>query len=316
MILLIGGSGFIGSNLIRILGKENCYNLDKVPSPLYNEITFLHDIRVPLQLDFKKKIQCAILLAAEHKDDVSPSDLYYDVNVQGTLNVLEKLDELGIVNLIFTSTVAIYGLNKVHPDEEYIPDPFNDYGKSKLLAEKLIKEWFLKSPECKSVTIVRPTVVFGENNRGNVYNLIKQLSDKRFIMIGNGNNRKSLAYVGNLAAFIKHRIDNSTPGIHIFNYADNPDFSMKILTMKISDYLQVNQPRLSIPYILGLLSGILFDLLSFILRRKLPISYVRVKKFCANTQYNSTKAHNEFKAPFSIEEGLKRTINNDFPFTK
>ncbi len=110
MILLIGGSGFIGSNLIRILGKENCYNLDKVPSPLYNEITFLHDIRVPLQLDFKKKIQCAILLAAEHKDDVSPSDLYYDVNVQGTLNVLEKLDELGIVNLIFTSTVAIYGL--------------------------------------------------------------------------------------------------------------------------------------------------------------------------------------------------------------
>jgi hypothetical protein len=91
---------------------------------------------------------------------------------------------------------------------------------------------------------------------------------------------------------------------------------MKILTNKLSTYLEVYQHKLSIPYILGLFIGILFDFLSFILRRKLPISYVRVKKFCANTQYNATKAHNEFDAPFSLEEGFKRTINNDFSFTK
>lgn len=315
-ITIIGGSGFIGTNLIECLDDYTISNLDKRSSELSTintkivDIVNLNSIMIP---DFTDTL---ILLAAEHRDDVSPTSLYYDVNVQGTKNVLEKMDDYGIKNLIFTSSVAIYGLNKEHPDEDYVPDPFNDYGKSKLMAEKLIKEWFEKSPERKCVTIVRPTVVFGENNRGNVYNLIKQLSDRKFIMIGNGNNKKSLAYVGNLAAFIKHRIDKCQPGFHIFNYSDNPDFSVKILINKLSAYLEVYQHKLSIPYILGLFIGILFDFLSFILRRKFPISYVRVKKFCANTQYNATKAHNEFDAPFSLEEGFKRTINNDFSFTK
>ena len=54
------------------------------------------------------------------------------------------------------------------------------------------------------MTIIRPTVIFGEKNRGNVYNLLKQIASGKFLMIGKGQNRKSMAYVGNVVAFIKY----------------------------------------------------------------------------------------------------------------
>ncbi len=75
------------------------------------------------------------------------------------------MDRVGCKHLIFTSSVAVYGLNKVNPDENHPVDPFNHYGKSKWEAEKVIKAWYDKEPESKSVTIIRPTVIFGEKNR-------------------------------------------------------------------------------------------------------------------------------------------------------
>ena len=142
------------------------------------------------------------MLAAEHKDNVKPISKYYETNVQGTKNVLKIMDEVGCQKLIFTSSVAIYGLNKINPKEEFIPDPFNHYGKSKLEAEKIIHEWYMKNPDGKHVTIVRPTVIFGEKNRGNVYNLLNQICSGRFAVIGNGSNKKSMAYVGNVVNFL------------------------------------------------------------------------------------------------------------------
>lgn len=179
-INIVGGSGFVGSKLISQLGVKNCYNLDKKPSPFFNEITNIGDIRYQDQIKLNSNSNFVVLLAAEHKDDVSPASLYYDVNVNGTKNVLNSMDNIGIKNLIFTSSVAIYGLNKNNPDENHPEDPFNHYGKSKWEAEKVIREWFDKDPEGKSVTILRPTVIFGERNRGNVFNLLKQISSGKF----------------------------------------------------------------------------------------------------------------------------------------
>jgi len=69
-----------------------------------------------------------IHLAAEHGDDVSPTSLYYDVNVDGMHNILEAMDRNGISDIIFTSSVAIYGINKENPDEGHPADPFSHYG--------------------------------------------------------------------------------------------------------------------------------------------------------------------------------------------
>jgi hypothetical protein len=61
-----------------------------------------------------------------------------------------------------------------------------------------------------------------------------------------------------------------------------------------------------------MLGGYGFDLLAFLSRRKLPKSSVRVKKFCATTQFDATKAHSVFKAPCTLEEGLIKTLEFEF----
>ena len=312
MLNIVGGSGFVGSRLIKLLGKEKCINLDKNQSLIYPEITILGDIRKIDEINITNDCSFIVLLAAEHRDDVLPTKLYYDVNVEGTTNVLEAMDKAGVKNLIFTSSVAIYGLNKNNPDETHLRDPFNHYGKSKWQAEEAIKKWFDNDPNGKSVTILRPTVIFGERNRGNVYNLLKQISSGKFMMIGNGQNKKSMAYVGNIVALIKNRLKKVDQGYHVFNYADKPDFSMTELVSVIESKMNISVPKLKIPYWMGMLGGYGFDLLALVTRKKLAISSVRVKKFCASTQFDATRAHANFKAPFTLKEGLSLTLEHEF----
>ena len=311
-IAIIGGSGFVGSRLINILDKKTILNFDKNQSSFYNDITIKCDVRDRKSLQLHQSTSHVILLAAEHKDDISPTSLYYDVNVEGAKNVLAKMDELGIKNLIFTSSVAIYGLDKNNPDENHNEEPFNHYGKSKWEAEKVIKEWYENDPEGKSVTIIRPTVIFGERNRGNVYNLLNQISSGKFLMIGKGQNKKSMAYVGNVVAFIKNRIEKNETGYHVYNYADKPDFTMSELSTVIENKMNLSIPKTRIPYWLGMLGGYGFDLIAFLSRKKLSISSVRVKKFCATTQFDAAKAHSVFDAPYTLEEGLNKTLEFEF----
>ncbi len=312
MITIIGGSGFVGSFLIQELKDFKVSNLDKNSSPFFNSITINGDIRNFDEIKIPKGTKSVVLLAAEHRDDVSPTSLYYDVNVQGTRNVLEKMDNLGIKKLIFTSSVAIYGLDKNNPDESHVHDPFNHYGKSKWQAEEVIKEWYDNNSKNKSVSIIRPTVIFGERNRGNVFNLLKQISSGKFLMIGKGQNKKSMAYVGNLVAFVKNRLEKEEPGYHVFNYTDNPDYNMNELVSLIEQKMKFNIPRIRIPYFFGMIGGYCFDFFQKITGKKLSVSSVRVKKFCATTQFNSTKAHNSFNPPYSLKEGLDRTLEYEF----
>jgi nucleoside-diphosphate-sugar epimerase len=312
MILTIGGSGFVGSFLIKELHNYKVGNLDKNPSPFFDNITTNGDIRNLDEIKIPKGTKSVVLLAAEHRDDVSPKSLYYDVNVQGTKNVLQAMDNAGVKNIIFTSSVAIYGLNKTNPDENHPEDPFNHYGKSKWQAELVIKKWYHNDPGGKSITIIRPTVIFGERNRGNVYNLLKQISSGKFMMIGKGQNKKSMAYVGNIVAFIKDRIEKNESGLHIFNYADKPDFSMTELVKVIESKMNMLTPKSKIPYWLGMLGGYGFDFLAFVTRKKLPISSVRVQKFCATTQFDASKVRSVFKSPYTLEEGLNKTLEHEF----
>jgi nucleoside-diphosphate-sugar epimerase len=311
-ILIIGGSGFVGSFLIKELQDKIVENLDKNPSPFFDNITINCDIRNLNKIKISKDVKCVVLLAAEHRDDVSPTSLYYDVNVQGTKNVLQAMDNAGVKNIIFTSSVAIYGLNKTNPNENHPEDPFNHYGKSKWQAEQVINEWYNNDSGGKSITIIRPTVIFGERNRGNVYNLLKQISSGKFMMIGKGQNKKSMAYVGNIVALIKNKLEKSEPGFHIFNYADKPDFSMVELTQKIEEKMKIKLPSFKIPYLLGMMGGYCFDLISVLTGKKFSISSVRVQKFCATTQFDASKAHSVFNSPYTLEEGLNKTLEHEF----
>ncbi|MAD12572.1 MAG: UDP-N-acetylglucosamine 4-epimerase [Flavobacteriaceae bacterium] len=313
-VLIIGGSGFIGSYLISKYNNSQVINLDKNQSPFHNDITKIGDIRdLTTVKDVFKNIHTVILLAAEHKDNVKPTSLYYDVNVIGTQNVLKFMDNNNIDNLVFTSSVAVYGLNKKNPDESHKLEPFGDYGKSKYKAELLINEWYKTNPNKKSVTIIRPTVVFGERNRGNVYNLLKIIYERKFIMVGTGKNKKSMAYVKNISAFIKQIETEKKIGYHIYNYIDKPDITMNKLVELISMKFNFYNYNIKIPYFFAIFFTRIIDFFAFILNTKFPVSSVRIKKFCAVTTFNSEKMQKIFKPPYKLEQGLKNTL--DFEFT-
>jgi nucleoside-diphosphate-sugar epimerase len=317
-ITLIGASGFVGTRLIdQLKDKYTIINFDKQQSKKYPELTTIVDIRDKKSLKtLLKDFDLVVLLAAEHRDDVSPASLYYDVNVEGTRNVLEAMEANDIKNIIFTSSVAVYGLNKTNPDENHPADPFNHYGKSKWQAEEVLREWYNRDSD-KMLRILRPTVIFGERNRGNVYNLLKQISSGRFMKIGKCDNKKSMAYVSNIVAFIEYLIANSKPGYEVYNYIDKPDLSMNELIDVVGQSLNRKIPSLKIPYWLGMSGGYCFDILAKLTHKKLPISSVRVKKFCATTQFDSSKAlSTNFIPPYTLSQAIDRTIKFEFVHEK
>ena len=315
-ITLIGGSGFVGTRLIGILRQDSnneLLNIDKQQSHFFPEVTAIGDVRDKESLvKLLKGTDVLVLLAAEHRDDVTPVTKYYDVNVTGMQNVLAAMEENGIKRIVFTSSVAVYGLNKKNPNEEHEKDPFNHYGKSKWQAEQVLQEWY-KDHIDWNINILRPTVIFGERNRGNVYNLLKQIAGGKFAMVGKGDNKKSMAYIGNIVAFVQFLIENKQDGYNIYNYIDKPDFTMNQLVEHVSKVLNRHIPATHFPYWLGLSGGYCFDILAWMTRKKLTVSSVRVKKFCATTQFDADKVKTSgFKAPYTLSEGLARTLEFEF----
>lgn len=319
-IALIGASGFVGTRLLDLLKESTTYtlkNIDLQPSHFFPEITTIGDVREQNQMDkVLEGADCVVLLAAQHRDDVSPVSLYYDTNVGGMEVTLKAMEKNGIKRIIFFSSVAVYGLNKNNPNEEHPTDPFNHYGKSKWQAEQVLQEWYKSHPDW-NINIIRPTVIFGERNRGNVYNLLKQIASRKFLMVGSGNNKKSMAYVGNVVAFVKYMIENVSTGYNVYNYIDKPDFTMNELVSHVEKVLNKRIPATHFPYWLGMMGGYCFDLLAKITGKKLAVSSVRVKKFCATTKFDAQKVHGcGFKAPYTLGEGLARTLEFEFVHPK
>ena len=316
-ITLIGASGFVGTRLMNLLKESsNDYelkNIDLQPSHFFNQYTTIGDVRDQEQMNKElANTDLVVLLAAQHRDDVSPVSLYYDTNVGGMEKTLHAMEKNGVKRIVFFSSVAVYGLNKHNPNEEHEKDPFNHYGKSKWQAEQLLQEWY-KTHTDWNINIIRPTVIFGERNRGNVYNLLKQIASGQFLMVGKGNNKKSMAYVGNVVSFVKFLIDNKDTGYNIYNYIDKPDFTTNELVQLVEKVMNKHIPNTHFPYWLGMAGGYVFDLISFITRKKLTISSVRVKKFCATTEFDASKMlASGFKAPYTLSEGLSRTLQYEF----
>ena len=292
-VTIIGGSGFVGTRLVKRLldGGYTVKIADKRKSVTYPDLWVRCDVRnapnetndfpesitdaasapgkhdeavkaMPMQslLEVLKGSDVVINLSAEHRDDVTPRSLYDDVNVQGNENVLAACTELGIHKVIFTSSVAVYGFAPVGTDETGEINYFNDYGRTKFLAEGKYRDW-LKKDSANCAVIIRPTVIFGEQNRGNVYNLLRQIASGKFPMVGKGTNRKSMNYVENVAAFIEYELTHDTePGEHLYNYCDEPAYDMNHLVLDC--YKALGKPKTKLfhfPYWLAYCGGLCFD---------------------------------------------------------
>ena len=315
-INVIGGSGFIGTRLVqRLRGKEqlSVQITDKAPSKAHPDAVTLGDVRSVEQLRTSIANGSVIVnLAAEHRDDVRPLSLYDEVNVEGARNICTVASEKGVQTIIFTSTVAVYGFAPIGTDESGKIAPFNDYGRTKYEAEQVFKAWQAEAPTERTLVIVRPTVVFGEQNRGNVYNLLRQIASGNFVMVGNGENRKSMAYVENVAAFIEYSM-SFKPGVHIYNFIDKPDFTMNSLVANVNRILgRPEKIGFRLPFAVGYMIGKGFDLVAALTGKRFAISSIRVKKFCANSVYNTAIEQTGFTPPVPLEQALAQTVRYEF----
>ncbi len=311
-IAVIGGSGFLGSSLCRILKNNGKHfvNYDINKSSDFPDDYEYFSVENK-NSDFKSSFNAIINLAAIHRDDERKED-YHKVNVEGARNICDLASKRSINKIIFTSTVAIYGFSDDPIDEDFNPNPFNNYGRSKLEAEEIYKEWQKEDPIKRSLVIIRPTVIFGENNRGNVFNLIKQIKSKYFVMICDCNNIKSMSYVENVAQFLYQCIELKE-GLYIKNYVDKPDLKTKDIVRIVQKSLSIKQfKKFYLPINIGLFAGILVDFLSSLTGKKFPISLIRVKKFTSNTIINSNRNFFNFNPPVSLDDALEKTIAYEF----
>ncbi len=314
-IAIIGGSGFIGTRLCARFEENNAIDyviIDIATSAAYPHKWRYGDLRDEdsLRKALNGKFDIVINLAAEHKDNIQPKVRYYETNENGQDILCKIMDEFSIEKLIFTSSVAVYGFVTEDTDESGKIAPFHAYGDSKYKAEMVAEKWYAQKDN-RQLSVIRPTVVFGEGNRGNVYNLLRQIASRYFLIIGSGNNKKSMAYVENVVAFIEF-LTHEGSGHQVINYVDKPDFDMNSLVNTVNVALGKTSKTFHLPYWIGLMIGHSSDILSKITKREFPISSIRVKKFCARTQFKTSTNYLGFKQPYNLTDGIERTVKHEF----
>ena len=312
-ITVIGGSGFVGTNLCRQLAlkQQDFEIIDLKISNQFPEKCKIADVRDPNMLRETITGDVVVNLAAVHRDDVRDKSEYQRTNVDGAENIALVCEEKGIDKIVFTSSVAVYGFSESVTDETGVINPFNEYGRTKFEAEKKLQSWHEKND--KSLIIVRPTVIFGEGNRGNVFNLLNQIASGKFLMLGDGENKKSMAYIANIVAFLETCIATDHK-YGVYNYVDTPDLTMNELVSQVRRKLKgKNGVGVRLPYLLGLILGYTADVISKLSGKNFPVSSIRVKKFASSTEFSSAKASlDNFHAPFQLIEGLERTLQSEF----
>lgn len=311
-LLITGGSGFIGSHFHNVLSEKDVINLDLEEPTFQYRSTFINgDIRK--EEDVRKAVQnngvtSIISLAAKHHDFGIGHDEYFDTNEDGTRIICKVASEFNINEIIFYSSVAVYGIRDEISSENLEPKPDAPYGASKLAGENVLIKWAQEKPDRK-VLIIRPTLVFGKNNMANMRNLIKQIDSGLYFHLGKADNVKSIAYVENLVQatlFLKERLK---PGVSIYNYSDEPQLTTREISNVIAESLN-KKIRLSVPKTLGVMMGLPFDILIKLTGKNLPISSARIKKLGTATHHSAKKVFSEgFQPRYSTIEGLKKMVD-------
>lgn len=314
-IFITGGSGFIGTHLIQLLDSMGLYeiiNYDINDPKIISNATYIKgDIRNERQVfEAMKNCDMIIHLAAIWDDFSLDESEYFSTNVDGTQSVINAAKKHNVHDFINYSSVSVYGETEEKCFEEMLNlKPTNPYGKSKLMAEKLFESWYKENSNI-SIVHLRPSVVFGKHNYGNIYRLINQINSGFYFNIKKSKNSlKSITYVENLTNATVFLLDKMKNGIEIYNYSDAPHMN----TMQISNVIEKRFGKklgLVVPYSIAYTLAIPFNLISKLTGKNIPISTMRVKKYCTQTLNDSEKIKQlGHKSVFSSIEGLDRTVD-------
>ena len=211
--IILGGSGYIGRNLLRHFLNEKVFSKyivgDIAPLKGFKncpEVAFKTiDVRQPIDLGDPKNLDRTkswiFNLAAIHREPGHTYHEYFDTNIPGANNVCDLARKTGIRNVFFTSSIAPYGRSKNVRTESSNLYPETAYGISKAIAEKIHESWLGESTD-RRLIICRPSVIFGPRDPGNVYRMIKGLKKGTFVLPNGGNVIKAYGYVFGLVESI------------------------------------------------------------------------------------------------------------------
>ncbi len=313
-ILVTGGAGFVGSHLcpaLRDIGhKVRVIDINnKASKALDRDYRAADILDIEAIREAMKGTELVVHLAAKHRYFGVSENEFFTVNEHGTRNVLKAMDQEDVKKIIFFSTVAVYGEPNGHSDETLIPQPTTPYGVSKLRAEHLIKKWVSEKRDGVAI-IIRPTVIFGPYNKGNIYRLIRQIYYRAYLPIGEGSNIKSIAYIDNVVKATLYLISlDLKEGVHIFNYADPPHLSYKEIVEIIYSGLGRRVPRYSLPLTPMIKISKRIDKIMDGIGIKFSLT-TTIKKMNKETYHKADKIMTMgFYPECSSIEGLKRMVN-------
>jgi nucleoside-diphosphate-sugar epimerase len=275
----------------------------------YSQIEYVHgDITDEILWMPNEKVTLVANFAAVHREPGHENNEYYECNIPGAENVCSWVDKVKCSKLIFSSSIAPYGPSEAAKCEESIPTPETAYGGSKLAAEKIHQIWHA-SNKANQLVVVRPGVVFGPGEGGNVSRLIKAVSRRYFFYMSNQNTRKAGVYVKELClamTWTLNKTNYSSNKFVLFNMTMNPGPSIKDYVDAISEvqnkfFYVPNMPSSFLYFICYIV-----DFVAKPFKIQHPFSPVRVKKLTrSNDIIPNYLINNNYKFKYNLITAFK-----------
>lgn len=298
--VLFGGTGFIGSFFARFLIDNGhfarVYVVDREPVEALASrwrrtqltetpaIAFVAaDVREPLTWTPPERVALIGNFAAVHREPGHADAEYYATNLRGAEHVCAWAARVGCTRIVFTSSIAPYGPAAAQRDEHSLPVPATAYGGSKLVAEHIHRTWQAGDP-ARRLVIVRPGVVFGPGEGGNVARLVRAVLGRYFFYMGNRATRKAGIYVRELCAALWWALERQAEtgeGVILFNATLYPAPALADYVAGICAAAGIERRVPSLPYRMLLAAGWVLDLGARPLGIEHPFSPVRIRKLVA-----------------------------------
>lgn len=296
VIVIFGGTGFVGIHYARkILSTGSAEKIILADIKDIQPQFLFSDIRGALTKGLIAFVKCDVRdigsfeslptkdvsricnFAAVHREPGHEHHEYYDTNIPGAENVCTYAEGVGCKTVVFTSSIAVYEPTELPKSERTVPAPISAYGGSKLASEWIHRAWQARDPDVRRLVIVRPGVVYGPSEGGNVTRMIKMIAKGLFVYVGNRQTRKASIYVKELIGIID-RVLESSPGVALANAVVPMPPSMEDYVNAVNAATGWNRRVLSLPYGLVYFASFFVVALMPPIARKTGINPVRVKK--------------------------------------